>query len=209
MSGSRVTVRRCGEHAVLLEVDAGEVPATYRALRSLLDGATWSALEVVPAATTVLVEGLRGPLDELVQELERRGGDSATTPGAAVVEVPTVYDGEDLVDVARLWDMSTDEVVATHQATDFTVAFCGFAPGFAYCTGLPERLHVPRRRRPRTRVPAGSVALAGEFTGVYPSESPGGWLLLGRTDLTLWDSGDERPATLAPGARVRFVQVER
>lgn len=209
MSTSRVTVRRCGEHAVLLEVDAAEVPATYRALRSMLEGTTWSALEVVPAATTVLVEGLQGPLDELVEELARRQGEATTAGHAAVVEVPTLYDGEDLADVAQLWDMTTDEVVATHQATEFTVAFCGFAPGFAYCTGLPERLHVPRRHRPRTRVPAGSVALAGEFTGVYPTESPGGWQLLGRTDLTLWDSGDDSPATLAPGTRVRFVRVTR
>lgn len=209
MSDSRVTVRRCGEHAVLLEVDAADVPATYRTLRSLLEGTTWSALEVVPAAATVLVEGLQGPLDELVEELTRRRGEATAAARPAVVEVPTVYDGEDLADVARLWDMSTDEVVATHQATEFTVAFCGFAPGFAYCTGLPERLHVPRRRRPRTRVPAGSVALAGEFTGVYPTESPGGWQLLGRTDLTLWDSAEESPATLVPGTRVRFAQVER
>jgi KipI family sensor histidine kinase inhibitor len=103
--------------------------------------------------------------------------------------------------------MTVAEAVATHTSTDFVVAFCGFAPGFAYCTGLPDELTVPRHADPRPRVPAGSVGLAGEFTGVYPTASPGGWRLLGRTDLTLWEPDREQPATLAPGTRVRFVQA--
>jgi KipI family sensor histidine kinase inhibitor len=103
--------------------------------------------------------------------------------------------------------MTADEVVATHTASDLVVAFCGFAPGFAYCTGLPERLAVPRLDSPRARVPAGSVGLAGPFTGVYPTESPGGWRLLGRTDLVLWDEERDPPATLSPGTAVRFVAV--
>ena len=121
------------------------------------------------------------------------------------MEVPTTYDGEDLAWVARQWDMTRDEVVATHTAAELVVAFCGFAPGFPYCTGLPERLAVPRHDSPRTRVPAGSVGLAGAFTGIYPTASPGGWRLVGRTDLRLWEVDREQPATLAPGTRVRFV----
>ncbi len=117
------------------------------------------------------------------------------------------YDGADLDEVARLWDMTRGEAVATHTGTDFVVAFCGFAPGFAYCTGLPEPLHVPRRDSPRTRVPAGSVGLAGEFTGVYPNASPGGWQLLGVTDLTLFDVTAEPPALLSPGTRIRFSEA--
>ena len=125
------------------------------------------------------------------------------------MEVPTRYDGPDLEAVARLWEMTTAEVVRTHTGTEMVVAFCGFAPGFAYCTGLPERLSVPRLDTPRTRVPVGSVGLAGSFTGVYPTASPGGWQLLGRTDLTLWDPSRPEPATLSPGTRVRFVEVGR
>jgi KipI family sensor histidine kinase inhibitor len=204
----QVRVKPYGEAALLLEVPADRVLATYDAVLGVLLGRTdVSARDVVPAARTILVAGLRG--------LDAEGLLGALTesrPGLEreqqrEVEVPVTYDGEDLEEVARLWEMTTVEAVATHTATTFTVAFCGFSPGFAYCTGLPERLHVPRRRTPRTRVPAGSVGLAGEFTGVYPTASPGGWQLLGRTDLTLWDSAADRPATLSPGTVVRFVDV--
>jgi KipI family sensor histidine kinase inhibitor len=121
------------------------------------------------------------------------------------VEIPTVYDGEDLGLVAEHWSVSEDEVVARHLGTEFTVAFCGFVPGFGYLTGLPWS--VPRLPAPRPRVPAGSVALAGAYTGVYPSASPGGWLLIGRTSIRLFDVDADPPALLAPGTRVRFVRA--
>ena len=124
-----------------------------------------------------------------------------------LVELSTTYDGDDLDDVARRWDMTTDEAVATHTGTEFVVAFVGFAPGFAYCTGLPAELAVPRLDRPRPKVPAGSVGLAGEYTGVYPTASPGGWRLVGRTDAALWDADRDEPALLTPGTRVRFVEA--
>jgi KipI family sensor histidine kinase inhibitor len=162
-----------------------------------------AAVDVVPAARTVLFDGVRD-VDALVLELPTWDLRSSVVSGAGV-EVPTTYDGDDLDGVARLWDMTRAEVVATHTGTDFVVAFCGFAPGFPYCTGLPERLAVPRLDSPRPRVPAGSVGLAGPFTGVYPSASPGGWRLIGRTDLSLWEADRDPPATLAPGTRVRFV----
>ena len=120
---------------------------------------------------------------------------------------PTTYDGHDLDDVARRWDMTRAEAVATHTGTELTVAFVGFAPGFAYCTGLPAELAVPRLDRPRAKVPAGSVGLAGEYTGVYPTSSPGGWRLVGRTDARLWDADRDEPALLTPGTRVRFVEA--
>lgn len=202
-----VRVRAYGEDALLLEVAADLVLATYDAVLALVDGERVTAREVVPAARTVLVEGLQG-LDAEGLRVALRGARSDRDPEQGrTVEVPTTYDGADLDRIARLWDMSRTEVVATHTGTAFTVAFCGFSPGFAYCTGLAERLHVPRRETPRTRVPAGSVGLAGEFTGVYPTASPGGWQLLGRTDLRLWDSASDDPATLSPGTRVRFVDV--
>ncbi len=195
----------CGPAAFLLEVD--DVPAAYAAVTSALAAAGADATDVVPAARTVLVDGLAGlSVEDLVAAVASGRGASGPR-GAGLVEVPTAYDGEDLDLVARHWDMTRDEVVATHTGLDLVVAFCGFAPGFAYLSGMPERLHVPRRESPRARVPAGSVGVAGEFTGVYPRASPGGWLLLGRTDLVLWDTAADPPATLSPGTRVRFVEA--
>lgn len=208
MSGD-VLAQPYGHDAVLLEVPADRVLPTYEAVLALLSRrGDASARDVVPAARTVLVDGLRGLSGaELAEAVRVADPAPSATRDEHAVEVPTRYDGDDLSEVARLWDMTTREVVVTHTATSFVVAFCGFAPGFAYCTGLSEDLHVPRRRTPRSRVPAGSVGLAGEFTGVYPTASPGGWQLLGRTDLRLWDSEAEPPATLAPGSAVRFVDV--
>ncbi len=192
-----------GRDALLVEVGS-----TSEAIALATAGRGW-ARDVVPAARTVLFDGVPD-----VAALERRlrevdlGSPPARGAGATiddVVEVPTVYDGPDLVEVARQWQVTVEEVVALHTATLFTVAFCGFAPGFAYCTGL--RRTVGRRAEPRARVPAGAVGVAGEFTAVYPTASPGGWQLLGRTDLHLWDLRRDPPATLAPGRRVRFVAV--
>ena len=113
------------------------------------------------------------------------------------------YDGPDLGSVAEHCGLSVDEVVERHERTEFVVAFCGFAPGFAYLSGLPDELHVPRLAEPRSRVPAGSVGLAGGFTGIYPRASPGGWQLIARTEETLWDPDREPPALLVPGTVVQ------
>ena len=192
-----------GPSALLASLeDAADVPVLYADLRRDLP-----ARDVVPGARTVLLDGL--------EDLEAaRGYLAAWTPSARsagrearAVELPTTYDGEDLDDVARRWGMTRAEAVATHTGTEFTVAFVGFSPGFAYCTGLPAELAVPRLERPRPKVPAGSVGLAGEYAGVYPSASPGGWRLLGRTAVTLWDASREEPALLTPGTRVRFTEA--
>jgi KipI family sensor histidine kinase inhibitor len=121
------------------------------------------------------------------------------------VEIPTVFDGEDLAYVAERWAMTEAQAIDHLATTDFTVAFCGFSPGFAYMRGLGEKLAVPRLDAPRPRVPAGSVGLAGEYCGIYPTASPGGWRLVGRTSETLFDVRDEPPARLGPGTRVRLV----
>lgn len=197
-----VRVLPVGPRAVLLEV-ADVTAALSLATRCRTE--SW-AREVVPAARTVLLDGLAVPPERVAAALAAWSPDGPTAPGG-LVELPVVLDGEDLPDVARLWDCTPAEVVETLTATTFTSAFCGFAPGFSYLSGLPADRAVPRLPSPRPRVPAGSVALAGEWAGVYPTASPGGWRLVGRTDATLWDADREPPALLAPGTRVRFVEV--
>lgn len=194
---------RVGETALLVECDdLDEVLAVHaEALRRRVP-----ARDVVPAAATVLFDGVADPA-ALADELDRWDLAAPDVEAAPLVELPTTYDGADLTRVADLWKMDPDEVVSTHQATEFVVAFCGFSPGFAYCTGLSDRFEVPRLAEPRTRVPAGSVALADRFTGVYPRESPGGWLLIGRTEAELWNPRRDPSALLAPGTRVRFVDA--
>jgi KipI family sensor histidine kinase inhibitor len=164
-----------------------------------------TADEVVPGARTVLFDGVPDP-EGLRERLAGWTAEVSAEPGA-LVEVPVTYDGADLDDVAARWGTDVEGVVERHGGIEFVSAFCGFAPGFAYLAGLPEQYAVPRLDSPRTRVPAGSVGLAGSWCGVYPSESPGGWRLLGRTDATLWDPERSEPALLAPGTRVRFVRA--
>jgi KipI family sensor histidine kinase inhibitor len=201
-----VQVLPCGDRALLVEV-AGlpEVAAVRTALeRAPLPGQR----DLVPAARTVLVVLDRAPSDLDAATL-RRLDPSASASAAAgkSLELPVVFDGADLADVAELTGRSVAALVAALTTAELTVAFGGFAPGFGYLSGLPEELHVPRRATPRTRVPAGSVALAGPFAGVYPQESPGGWQLVGRTDAVLFDVDRDPPALLVPGTAVRFRDV--
>jgi KipI family sensor histidine kinase inhibitor len=171
--------------------------------------ATWARLhdvgaeEVVPAAETVLFDGVADAAALATALEEWRPGDPV--PTGPLVEVPVDYDGADLDDVATLWRTDVAGVVERHSGREYVAAFCGFAPGFSYLTGLPAPLAVPRLASPRPRVPAGSVGLAGAWCGIYPTSSPGGWRLLGRTSVTLWDVERDPPALLAPGTRVRFV----
>lgn len=196
----------CGDRALLVEVaDLAAVAAVRSALeRTPLPGQQ----ELVPAARTVLVRLDRPPAEADVAVL--RGLRPAFAVDAApgpLVELPVVFDGPDLEEVARLTGRSAQAVVHDLTGTELTVAFGGFAPGFGYLTGLPPDLHVPRRATPRTRVPAGSVGLAGPFAGAYPTASPGGWQLVGRTDAVLFDVDRDPPALLRPGVRVRLTAV--
>ncbi|HEX4479842.1 MAG TPA: 5-oxoprolinase subunit PxpB [Rudaea sp.] len=128
-----------------------------------------------------------------------------------VVEIPVCYGGEfgpDLNDVATHAKLSIEDVITRHAAGTYTVAMLGFMPGFPYLRGLPSELNTPRRSTPRTHVPAGSVAIGGAQTGIYPRELPGGWQLIGRTPLHLFDATRENPALLRPGQRVRFVPID-
>ncbi|TSB25724.1 5-oxoprolinase subunit PxpB [Streptomyces sp. NBC_01525] len=199
-----------GAHGLLLELDtADEVGALHaELLRRATAGTLPPVTEIVPAARTVFLDSLDDPRG-FAADLETWDLPQLTAADRPGVEIPVVYDGPDLADVAALWGTTPDEVVRRHAATTFHVAFCGFAPGFGYLTGLPEEWHVPRRATPRTRVPVGAVALAGPYTGVYPRSSPGGWQLIGRTDAVLWDPRRENAALLTPGTRVHFVPRDR
>ncbi|MET0456327.1 MAG: allophanate hydrolase subunit 1 [Mycobacterium sp.] len=202
-----------GDQALLLEFEGtGEVLAWTEALRQ---ADLLGVLDIVPASHTVLLklaapryrDRTRVRLGKLRVERPAVDVEAVPTGRPADVTIDVVYDGEDLAEVTRLTGLSTDEIVAAHTAAPLRVGFGGFAPGFAYLVGGDTRLHVPRRAEPRTRVPVGSVGLAGEFSGVYPRESPGGWQLIGRTDAVLWDVDRDPPALLTPGATVQFLAI--
>jgi len=202
----------CGDAALLAELDD---LSDVLALRSAIDaerdgGGLAEVIDVVPAARTVLVRCRpgEGGLSRVAERLTQLDVTHHTSDEGPEVEIEVYYDGPDLADVAELTGLSEGEVVRLHTDAEWTVAFTGFLPGFGYLVGGDERLSVPRRDESRTKVPAGSVGLAGEFTGAYPKESPGGWQLIGRTEARLWDPDREQPALLAPGTRVTFVRVE-
>jgi KipI family sensor histidine kinase inhibitor len=195
----------CGDAGLLVEVDdLAEVLALADAVRAAPpDG----LLDVVPAARTVLLTVVPGTdLAAARSHVLDLPVDPETAPAdQALVDIAVVYDGPDLDEVGELTGLGPDGVVAAHIGRPLRVAFGGFAPGFAYLVGGDPRLDVPRRTEPRTSVPAGAVGLAGEFSGVYPRSSPGGWQLIGRTDAALWDL--DRGALLQPGSSVRFREV--
>jgi len=166
--------------------------------------------EFVPGARTLLVRHDPNITDrnEIIEQVLARSADTDLGQAGEIVEIPVVYDGEDLTDVAQILGCDVEVVIRRHTETIFSVAFTGFAPGFAYLSGGTPNLHVPRRSSPRTIVPEGAVGLAGEFTGVYPKASPGGWQLIGRTDLAMFDINREPAALLRPGLRVRFRAVK-
>jgi KipI family sensor histidine kinase inhibitor len=201
-----VRILPAGDAAVLVELaDLAEAQRLYASLRAdPLPG----TLDLVPATRTVLVtvdRSTTGPAQVAAALRSRSLADAPDPAAGGLVELPTRYDGPDLADVATLTGLAADEVVRRHAGAEWTVAFCGFAPGFAYLTGSDPALRVPRRETPRTAVPAGSVGLAGEFSGAYPRRMPGGWQLIGTTDAVLWDLDRDPPALLPPGTRVRFV----
>ncbi len=198
-----------GDRALLIEVD--DIAAVVAWTDALAADPRTDELadDLVPGARTVLVRARHGvAMPDLRQQLmsvvevaaARAPGSETSHP----IEIPVRYDGPDLAEVARLTGLGEDAVVAAHTGTPWRVAFGGFAPGFAYLVGGDARLQVPRRGDPRTRVPTGAVGLAGEFSGIYPRESPGGWQLIGRTDVAMWDLDRDPPALLAAGATVRF-----
>ncbi|AVS76490.1 allophanate hydrolase, partial [Paracidovorax cattleyae] len=193
--------------ALLVELD--DLQQTLALHASLQREPVAGIEELVPAARTVLVRYRPTALGfaALVDAIARRDVRGVAQRSDTLVEIPVRYDGEDLDEVAQRLGITSDEVVRRHTGSEYTVAFTGFAPGFGYLAGGDRGLDVPRRATPRTRIPAGAVALAGTFSGVYPQASPGGWQIIGTTPVAMWDIERDPPALLQPGARVRFVDM--
>jgi KipI family sensor histidine kinase inhibitor len=222
---SVIRVEPFGDEAVLITLgDTVDVVINERVhrLASMLDRGTAHDLPIgrpVPAYASVLVpyDVSKLGVDEAVRELaalarriDRRPVTRADEPVTPLVEVPTHYggaDGEDLPLVAERLGRSEREIAELHASIEYRVFMLGFVPGFAYLGTLPESLAMPRRASPRERVPAGSIGIAERQTAVYAVESPGGWHLIGRTELPIWDPRRQPPALLTAGARVRFVPV--
>lgn len=198
-------VRPFGEAAFLVEVDGPEAAQGLR--RALVAEPIRAVTGLVPGRASLLVEfdALAGDADVLGAELESRTPLPETTGRHR--RIPVVYDGSELAEVAELVGLSAAELVEAHAAGEHRVLFGGFAPGFAYVGGLPEAWRIPRLATPRTRTPAGSVAVADGMTGIYPAELPGGWRIIGRTPLTLFDPRREPPVYLESGDRVRFEPI--
>lgn len=195
-------VRPVGTHALLVEV--ADPAAWHAELCRRRDAGELVAVDIVPAARTVLLDGVPDPASVATRIPGWAPRSGTGTGPVRLVEIPIEYGGADLPAVAKHWGVPESEVVRRLSATEFRVAFCGFVPGFAYLTGLPPELALPRLATPRPRVPAGSLGLAASYAAIYPTDSPGGWLLVGRTDVRLFDVDSDPPALLTPGTRVRL-----
>lgn len=217
-------VRPCGDQAVIIDLLAEDaqavngtvldaVLALHRALRAL---EVPGIIDTVPAAQTLLAildtaQITPARFAEIVNTIHLLPASSASGKAREVIEIPVLYDGPDLAEVADLAGLTVDGLIKAHTETVWTAAFGGFAPGFYYLVPQGERLlpDIPRKQQPRTKIPAGSVALAGEFSAVYPQQSPGGWQLLGTTDIPMWDVDRWQPSFLQAGDTVRFVEVKK
>lgn len=223
------SIEPLGDSALLIRfgdcIDATLSAGVIAAARALGQFGLPGVRDIAPAYAGVCVrydpvawsdrEDARSPYERLSERLSKllaaRPSRRADLSDADATEVPVCYGGEfgpDLMEVAQHARMSAEEIIARHAAADYRVAMLGFAPGFAYLLGMDAALQMPRRANPRTRVPAGSVAIGGAQTGIYPRELPGGWHIIGRTPRTLFDVARDPPALLAPGARVRFRAVD-
>lgn len=198
-----------GSAGLLIELEhLDDVLALYP---SLVELQLTGVVDIVPAGRTVLVVIDPAVTNLAATERAVRAAEPrhAQREAGDHVEIPVVYDGEDLADVAAILRCDVPELIHRHTSDQWTVAFCGFAPGFAYIAGASDRWQMPRRETPRTRVPTGSVGLAGEFSGIYPQASPGGWQLIGHTEVTVFDLERDPPALLRPGTHVHFIDAGR
>lgn len=206
--GQTLTLHSAGPHALLVEFEDIQQVRNYyaEAQRRLFERRLPAGIELVPAACTLLFDGIED-VAALARDLRTWRPIPDTIKKSRQLKLPTIYDGPDLPEVAELWGMTVPQVIQMHADLVHEVAFIGFAPGFAYISGIPAALRVPRRSRPRPRVAAGSVALADQFSGVYPRESPGGWQLIGRTTESMWNPNSDPASYFMPGDQVRFVPI--
>jgi KipI family sensor histidine kinase inhibitor len=195
----------------VLLVELADLDETLALFASLEADPVDGIMDMVPAARTLMIRFRPERLTaaKLAGEIAIRDLSARIAPSDRLVEIPVNYDGEDLGDVSELTGLSVENVIRRHTESTFTVAFCGFAPGFGYLVGGDPMLQVPRRQSPRTKIPAGSVALAGAFSGVYPQNSPGGWQIIGTTQDKMWDLARDPPALFQPGYRVRFFDLAK
>ncbi|MEV4990230.1 5-oxoprolinase/urea amidolyase family protein [Pseudarthrobacter sp. LMD1-1-1.1] len=199
-------IRPAGDRAILVELPSLDAVLSLQA--QLTAHPQPGQVDVIAAASTVLITtDSPQAAQALAAHVRSLDLEAPTETAGTLVTIDVVYDGEDLDEVATLTGLDRGGVVAAHTGQLWTAAFAGFAPGFAYLTGQDSSLEVPRRRSPRTAVPAGAVALGGAYSAVYPRQSPGGWQLIGRTDAAMWDLGRESPALVRPGDTVRFNAV--
>ncbi|MDI9897447.1 allophanate hydrolase subunit 1 [Rhodococcus sp. IEGM 1381] len=206
-------MHRAGDRGWLVDVVPQHIPAWIAAVRA----SDWSALleDVVPAAASILFTAHRphdmSDLEAHVVELltDNSLTEHAEQQHGRTITIPVVYDGEDIADVAAGLDITVDEVASCHSESIHTVGFFGFAPGFAYIDGCPDQLALPRRMSPRPRVDGGAIAIAGTQTVVYPGGTPGGWHIIGHTDVVLWNTSWDNPSRLSVGDRVVFEWVVR
>lgn len=199
-----MTTRFVGDSALLVDTENAQAAQQLCAVihRQSLKGLR----ELVPAYNTLLVEF--DPLEfDVMQFIRRLPQFLKASPLRGRVrehDIEVTYNGEDLKEVARVTGLSIIEVILCHSAATYTVAFLGFAPGFPYLAGLDPKLRMPRLQSPRTQVPAGAVAIADEFSGIYPQATPGGWRILGHTNTVLFDVSRPTPALLMPSDTVHF-----
>lgn len=205
---SRVSIRWAGTRALLVELASLDTVLAYHS--ALRAEPSPGQIDVLAAATTVLIKyDSRRSARQAHERVRRMKPAAVDSTQGKTVEIPVIYDGDDLEAVGALTGLGAAGVIEAHTGQIWRGAFGGFAPGFTYLVGENDALEVPRRDSPRTAVPAGSVALAGHFSAIYPGQSPGGWQLIGRTDARLWDIEREQPALVRPGDRVRYVAVEQ
>ena len=198
-------IRPFGESALLIELESADQAQALAA--TLRADPPAGVLESVPGLASLLVEldPLTANQDLVAAAIRRELRNSGPAPPAGRLHaIPVHYDGPDLAEVADLTGLSPSDVIARHARTELRVLFCGFAPGFAYLGELPPELRVERLSTPRTRTPAGSVAIAGSMSGIYPADLPGGWRVIGRTEVGMFDPRQDPPALLLSGDRVRF-----